>query len=321
MGGPLDALTIDGQFFRCAGEPWTAIESSDFSLFKRYLDGDDIAPVLEERRNVGFNLLRVWLLNKSVVGSRYAGDPSDDGIHPNQHPDFYMRLTAFVRLCANYGLYAELTVFTQTKTLMPNRDDQQRHLDRTADAVRDEPNVLIELVNENDQHDNAVDPDLRRPLGVVISRGSNGADRKPPRHDDPWGYELYHTNGLFEFQRKVGHNAMEWAAQSGRPCISNENTRYPDNDSSETHAYDAAIGAALLCAGSCFHSQGGKFSRLFDDVERKCATAWVAGAKSVPLEFQRGSYRHREEFESANIIRAYSRTLGDGREYIIRIRK
>lgn len=312
-------LRIDGRFFTMHGQPWTAIESSDFSLFKRFLDMERSAvnAVLDQRESIGFNMLRVWLLNQSVIGGRNGGF-DNSRIHPADYPDFYEGLGHFVTLCGQYGMVVELTVFTQAATLMPNRDDQQRHLDRTADAVRGYGNVILELVNEGDVHDNAVSPDLRRPPDVLISRGSNGADAMPPR--PPWDYELYHTNDLSEFQRKVGHNASELADQSGKPCMSNENTRYPDRDSNPIHAYDAAMGAALLCAGSCYHSQSGKFSTLFTGVELECAKAWVAGAKSVPLEFQRGAYRHRNELEGPDCIRAYSRTLSDGRDYSIKIR-
>lgn len=317
---PIGALAVAGQFFTLNGAPFTVIESSEFSLFKRYLDGEDIGPILRERQAIGFNTLRVWLLNDSVVAFRNG--VQQDGIHPDHYPDFYTQLRHFVgTVCSAFAV--EVTVFTSTGTLMPKEEDQQSHLTLTTDALRGLPNALLELVNEADQYDNAPIPGLiavQWGEGPILSRGSNGADSPPPHHDKPWQYELYHTNGLPEFQRKVGHNAMEWADQSRVPCVSNENTRYPDNDSSETHAYDAAMGAALLCAGSCFHSQGGKFSRLFDAVEYRCAKAWVAGAKSVPLEFQHGRYIHRAELEGPNCIRAYERRLPDGRGYAIRIR-
>lgn len=302
------------------GQPFTVIESSDFSLYKRYLDGEDIVPVLSQRQAIGFNCLRVWLLNQSVIGGR-NGAFDGSSIHPNKYPDFYDRLRPFVGLCGEYGLIVELTVFTSTGTLMPSREDQQRHLDRTADAVRGTGNVLLELANEIDCYDNAPFPDLHRPPGVLISRGSNGADSVPPLHDAPWDYELYHTNDLDQWWRKTGHNAMEWADQSGKPCFSNENTRYPDRDASEAHAEDAAKGGALLCAGAgCYHSQGGKFSRLFDAAELACAEAWVAGARSVPLEFQRGVYARHDDLNGPDCIRAYSRTLADGRSYLVKIR-
>jgi hypothetical protein len=113
---------------------------------------------------------------------------------------------------------------------------------------------------------------------------------------------------------------MEWGDVHHCPAMSNENTRYPDNDSSVIHAEDAAEGAALLCAGACFHSQGGKFSRLFDNVEFDAAVNWVHGAESVPLMFQQGRYIHRSELESAEYVRVYERRLPDGRGHVVLIR-
>ena len=121
---------------------------------------------------------------------------------------FYENLPEFLRVCASYGLYVELTAFTQCQTLMPDETDQIAHLQDIVDAVRDEPNVLIELVNEGDQHDNATSANFPQPRGVLCSTGSNGADSAPPTPD--WDYCLYHTNDLSEWQRKTGHNAMEW---------------------------------------------------------------------------------------------------------------
>lgn len=308
--GSLSPLTIDGPFFRSHGEPWTAIESSEFSLYKRFLDGEDIAPVLTERQSIGFNLLRVWLLNTSVVPG---------GIRPSQYADFYDRLKPFAALCAAYGCYVEFTAFTQTQTLMPLLSEQRAHWENTQVALRGVP-CLLELVNEADQHDNRTAPELlqMRPSGILASSGSNGADSPPP--EPVWDYVLYHSNGLSEFQRKVGHNAMEWADTYRVPAMSNENTRYPDQDASKAHAYDAAAGAALLCAGACFHSQSGKLSRVFNPVEWECAVAWVEGAESVPLAFQAGRYARHDNLNGPDCIRAYSRTLPDGRSHLVKIR-
>lgn len=319
-------LIVDGQFFRLAtGEPYTVIESSDFSLFKRYLEGEDIGPILEERAGLGFNTLRVWLLNRSVVGVR--NPTHDEGIHPDQYADYYAKLTEFCILCEAFDLRLELTVFTSTHDepndpgLMPDEADQEAHWEFTQAAVRDLPNVVLELVNEADQYNNATTADLGKASGILCSRGSNGSDSIPPEHASPWDYELYHIIGN-EWQRKTGHNAMEWAHESGRPCWTNETQRYPDRETSTTRAYDAAAGSVLLCAGVVFHSQGGKYSRLFDDVERAAAEATVAGARSVPLEFQRGAYARHDDRNGGpnNIIRSYSRTLPDGRRHYVDIR-
>ncbi len=312
----LPRLVRDGTFFRLeTGDPFTIVEASDFSLYKRF-EGEDLTPVLEQRRTVGYNMVRVWLLNTSVV---------EGGILPNQYPDFYARLPEFCDLCARHGLYVEFTVFTQTPSLMPDADGQQRHLAETAAALRETTNALLELVNEADhrdadgRYDNMPRLDvLTKPDGVTCSHGSNNADHEPPR--PTWDYELYHSNGLSEWWRKTGHNAMELADESGVPAWANENTRFPDDDDNPAHAYDAARAAALLCAGSCFHSVNGKSSRLWEGRELECATAWAEGARSVPLEFRTGRYLHRTDLEGADCLRAYERRLADGRVYIVRIR-
>lgn len=308
-------LGIDGQFFTVDGQPFTVIETSEFSLFKRYLDGDDVAAIRRQRADLGFNGERVWLLNQSVVGQRNA--VADAGIHPNQYPDFYERLSAYVD---SGPQFVDVTVFTSCGSMMPGKADQQRHLDATADAVRGKRNYILSLVNEFDQWDNATHPDLVRPAGVLITRGSGGADSVPPRHDDPWDAEEYHSNDLDEWQRKEGHNAMEWGNESRSPCWTSESTR-PDSDpNNPQHFEDGAENAALLCAGSCFHSTQGKYSRLFTDLDLAFAQVWVAGAMKVPLEFQRGQYFHLKELEGPNCIRAHARRLPDGRQYVSMVR-
>lgn len=311
------ALSIDGQFFRANGERWTAIQCSEFSLLKRWLENEDIEPILRERVDLGFNCFRVWTLNESVVGKVYPG-----GIHPNQYQDFYEGVHAFVDTCGNYGIAVELTAFTSCIPLMPKREDQIRHWQSLQDAVRGLPNVLLELVNEYNwgEGQNAPDSSLwaAKPHGIIASSGSATADAMPP--EPVWDYGLYHTNGLDEWQRKVGHNTMHDIADVHHvPAMANENMRYPDDDDSPTRAYDAAAGAALLCAGACFHSQSGKYSRPFDAVEYAAAAAWVAGARSVPLEFQAGAYRRHDEMNSDTVMRAYSRTLPDGRAHLVLI--
>lgn len=309
--GTLPRLTIRDRIYfgQATGERFHLIQCSDFSLYKRYLDNEHIELILADRVKVGFNALRVWLLNTSVIPG---------GLIPSQYASFYDRLPHFLKACEAYGLYVELTAFTQTQTLMPSASDQLDHWGRIVNAVIDAPNVLLELVNEGDQHDNATSAAFPRPAGVLCSSGSNGADSAPPL--PIWDYVLYHTNDLNEWQRKTGHNAWEWSEHHDRPGCANENTRFSDRDNSAAHAYDAAAGAALLCAGACFHSQQGKLSEPFSGDQLARAQDWVAGARSVPLEYQPGQYARHDELNGPDCIRAYSRTLPDGRSWLVKIR-
>jgi hypothetical protein len=312
----LPGLVVRRAVFGLAtGERWTAIECSDFQLFQRFLRGEDLGPVLAQRAALGFNLLRVFLTCDQMFN-----------LHPTDYPQYFEQLLAFVRVLARSGLRPELVVFADATLVLPRQTDQVTFFSMvvtTLQPVADQ--LLLELVNENDQRVNTIDPRaFAPPAGFLAAHGSNGSQAVPVR--PAWSYETFHTNDASEWWRKTGHNAMELAAGgpgfsgSGKPILTNENTRCPDRFNSVTQAFDAAAGAALLCAGSCFHSVHGKSSELFDDAELACAQAWVAGARSVPLAFTDGAYRHRTDLEGPGILRAYDRVLPTGESFAVRIR-
>jgi hypothetical protein len=87
-------------------------------------------------------------------------------------------------------------------------------------------------------------------------------------------------------------------------------------------AYDAAAGAALLCAGSCFHSESGRTSSLWTGDEADVAEAWALGAASVDLSYQDGLYNHPQELETPDLLRVYQRYFTDARgAWTVEIRK
>jgi hypothetical protein len=146
--------------------------------------------------------------------------------------------------------------------------------------------------------------------GFLCSHGSNGSQSQPIKPD--WDYATFHTNGAFEENRKVGHNAMEtWTG----PTDTNETSRFPevgmwsgaDRQRQKDLAFDSAAGAALLCAGSCFHSVHGKDSTLFDADHVEVATEWCRGADSVDLSQQDQPYVHRQDLETPGMLRVYQR--------------
>lgn len=299
---PLPRLVTRGQFFALdTGDYFTAIQCSDFNLLNRWQHGEDIRPILEDR--AGFNMLRVWTaFDIPGIGTFLDID--------------YERLPEFLSLCASYGFYVELCAYTGVND--PN------HWYALISNVRASTNVLLELVNELDQNENEPDAqgrvfrlsDYELPTGVLCSHGSNGSEARPV--GPFWDYATFHTNDAFEWQRKVGHNAMEiWSG----PTLSNENTRFIDRDDEDDHAEDAAAGGGLLCAGSCFHSVSGKTSKLFYEDEAMCAAAWIHGANSVRLLFQDGRYVHRADLEGPDDLRVYQRVLDTGEAETVRIRR
>jgi hypothetical protein len=311
----LPRVVVRGDRFALAtGQRVTVIQCSDFQLYQRFLAGEDLAPVLTERRELGFNTLRVLGMCSGMFR-----------LFPNEHPTYYDSLKPFADLCASHGLYVEFTVFADATVAMPSGVHQVAHWQAVGAAVQPLTNVSLEACNEADQTINRLTSiqQLRPIPGVLCSHGSNGSQAVPVR--PAWDYETFHTNDAPEFQRKVGHNAMELShgaenlPASHVPILSNENTR-PDRDGNWYHFYDAAAGAALLCAGSCFHSQSGKASVLFSGQDREFAAQWVAGARSVDLACQDGSYVRRDDLLTPALLRVYEQRLPNG-GVIVRIRK
>ncbi len=323
-------LRAQGEYFiKENGERFTAICATDFNLQKLMCDGGDPRPVLAQRAAAGFNMVRTFIV----------GDWNDPAYlcRPQDHPDYYDKLGQLADLIKSYGMYFQACAFCDTPRIFPTQESQLDHWTRTVNVLYDKTNVLLELVNENNVPINTLNPDIfARPNGMLASHGSNGSQSLAVR--PWWDWEAFHTNGAPEEQRKIGHNAMElsegtpdWPA-SHVPTITNETSRYPEVgmwrnsslDRQKTLAFDSAAGAALLNAGSCFHSVNGKLSRLWDGNEEAVARAWADGARSVPLEYQDGRYTasHLVGIQlEPNELRRYGRVLSDGRTHWVSIKK
>ena len=302
---PLPRLVAEGQHFRQAdGGRFTTVEASDFNLLNRWQHGEDIEPILTQRHDAGFNMLRVWTLMR--LAQYGIGDFIDIA---------YARVPAFLARCERDGFYVELTAYTSTW--------DPQHWDRLITATRDSRNVLLSLSNEADQPANALPVPLSSfacAQTVLSSRGSNGSEQWPPT---PYcQYTEFHSNGASEEQRKVGHNA--WEITNSLPVLTTETSRYPDVgmwrgasiDRAKQVACDSAAGAALLAAGSTFHSVAGKASLLWDRDTQVVAAEWARCARSVDLSQQDAPYQHRIDLEGPNDLRVYQRGTS-----IVRIRR
>jgi hypothetical protein len=324
--GDVRRLVPQGHYFlKDGGERFTAICITSFVLQKLSCEGGNLSPWLSQVRDLGFNMVRDF-------SAQEWGDPAYD-VLPTTHPNYYQHLAETAQRCADHGLYYMACLFAGWQ---PSAQEQQDHFNRACEALRPHPNVLIELVNENNVSGHLDTNAFARPDGHVSSRGSNGAQNLAPR--PWWDWEAFHTNGASEEQRKIGHNAMELAdgtpdwPPSHKPIITNETSRYPEvgmwvgrsHADRKMLAYDSAAGAALLCAGSCYHSVKAKLCLPLPAEEQEVARAWVAGAQSVPLEFQDGAYTasHLAGIElEPDELRRYGRRLGDGRIHWVSIHK
>lgn len=310
---PLPRLVVAGQFLRQdTGARFSVVEASSFNLLNRFDLGEDIAPVFAQRQALGFNVQRVW------TGYRVPGIGDCD---PRVRSSLYEKIPAFLDLAAEYGQYIEFTAITGFVTDPMSPGQMVEHWEKLIAAGGAKTNVVLEVFNEYGLFSElTVDPMLfRRPVGILSSHGSGYQDQLPVRPF--WDVVTYRPGGGSEWQRKTGHNAMEDVADPYHlPCWSNETIRMPDTDGNPDHAFDQMAGAALLCAGGCFHSPEGKLGLEFTGQTLECATAAAQGARSVPLEFQDGRYS-RVDPNPPGILRVYRRTLSDGRFHEVRIRE
>jgi hypothetical protein len=312
---PLPRLVVDDRWFRQeTGPRWTGIEATDFNLFNRFLKGEDIAPILRQRAELGFNLLRVWTDFDVCADGNCPGRQPIGRLVPGEHPGYYARLPEFLDACARHGLYVELTAFTGR----PDSDASRiAHWESLIAAVASRTNVLLELINEHNVHNKHLPYDRLRqpPAPIVSSHGSGGAGGEPRL--PVWTYVTYHPGFGADWMRKAASEGLEAANKYHVPVLLNETTRFPDNDRSLEHAYDVGRGCALLVAGCAFHSVTGKNSRLWEGDELALAREWAKGARSVQLACQRGDVR---QADAPHLLRVFER-VGTGPECRADIRR
>jgi len=256
------AVHVEGSSFVDAnGRRWTWRGCTDFLLFKRLLDGEDISPLLNERAGIGANLVRVFSMCENIAR-----------FHPQDYPQYYDRLGPFVDLLARNSLYVELTVFADAQFIMSSSAEQHQHLARVADTLRGKSNVFLELANEFAK--NGVDPRLfDKPDGLVCSRGSGLTDAPPAQ--PPWDYITFHARrDIPKAWNDVNPDNVRWPP--GPPWITDEMMKAGVDVSDAARFYQAGVFAGLA-NGATFHSQEGVESRSFGPTARDCGVAFFRG--------------------------------------------
>jgi hypothetical protein len=129
--GESGLVHVDGLVFRREdGSIFQWNGFSDFRLFELFLKNEDIQPLLTERIALGANVLRVF--------GMYKQDEHGNGIgnfRPQDHADYYTKLTQFVALLASRGLRLEFVVFADGQRVMPDQAEQETHLEKVYQAL------------------------------------------------------------------------------------------------------------------------------------------------------------------------------------------
>lgn len=265
------------------GQPWIMAFVDSFRLYERFLRGEDIRPVLQETKDVGANGVRVF-------GSFDFGSPDVQRLYPREHPDYYDRLPEFCELLTSYGLYVQFTVFADTQRSVPGVSAQRDHWARVCVQLRDEPNALLEAVNEWDAHQNAPSFLPAKPEDITASLGSNGGGSNPPV--PAWDYADLHPERPVDLPKLLQSTTTLAFAIHGFPgfrgtgcaTVASEPIGFADANVPGRRVADPAVAyvLGLGCrwgAGGTAHSDCGVQSVLLTPVQRACVQAFLRGVR------------------------------------------
>ena len=247
---------------------------TDFLLYRRYLDGEDITPLLAERQALGCNMVRVFGMCHWIPVNEFgkpAFKPQDYGER------FYTSLKPFVALCASYGLYVYWSTFPDNGIIMPNLGEKQAHHKRVISELKG-TSALYELTNEVDAHDfNYVDASqFERPTSLLSCAGSQGEGDHPYY----WDFFDFHPRRDYPAHIKDCNLADNPNFLKGHDGILGEPDRYGwQGNLNALQAFESAGSSRGTSLGIVFHSRRGVRSELFDSETRNCAEAFISALK------------------------------------------
>lgn len=309
----VDFCNADGAYV-----PWRGL--SDFLLYRIYLEQGEPAV----RTHLAFvratfprvTVLRVWLMSRYLDG----GETDDVQLWPQRYGDrFYASLAPFVQLVGSYGLRVELTVFADADVIMPSQGDQQRHLDRVVDAVREQPALAgIEVCNEADRHNaNGVDVRVVRPSNPAGIEWATGDYDIENRTDFPHGtYGTYHGARSAQWSGEAAKEAhfyesgwdetrddgspsffagarIPWVNDEPKGLSGSPTNRWGDaRETDPRRAEEAGAGMCVGSAGATAHGESMLMSRTPDAAETALLNAFLDGLSWCQPGTNAGHYVH-----------------------------
>lgn len=258
------------EFFTADGHRHLIVGSTELMLAWRFdrEGADAIRDVLEERRNCGFNNLRV--LWQKGLGSN------------NLTASWQMplgKLRPFLALAAEYRFYIEGVILADCQVVNPAWNEQNDRVNAVRGATTGVTNNIEELGNEFSK--NGFDPArFAKPHDRLAANASNtegGADAPY------WDFFCFsgRRSPVQAAIREYGPIEFLYgdrATWGGLPVICDEGFK-PGQQSSDPRDFERAGAQARSCNGGRFHSDAGTAgnSRLFTPLEFACATAFVKG--------------------------------------------
>lgn len=278
--GPLTRLEAHQSGFRNrAGQRVVIAGVSAFMHYERFLNGEDIRPLLQQAKDLGANCVRVFGMAHyiPVNAGRRPFKPADYGDrYFDAQPEFFA-------LCASYGLYVYWSVFPDCDLIQPG--DCRAFLDREVAVLKQAENTFGELTNEQDAHSfNAVDPSkVNRPSGIAFCSGSYGDIGEAQPY--PWDFCDYHQPRRYEPPTHIKDACVVDHPNylKGMGVLLGEPDRYgTDGNPDQDQARMSAGACRETALGEFFHSTQGRESLPYDgatmDIGRVFLTALTGGA-------------------------------------------
>lgn len=256
-------LSRDGGYiFNSHGDVWSYRGATQFLLFRKFKNGEDIRPNLVWLREHGFNIARV------------LGPVDWDGTE--DYRDFsnadFDTLDQFFNLLADYGLRCEWVPIT-TKI---NAISHRWLVLKSYEVASRHWNVNIEVCNEPDK-DGKCDPiSLLAGISterVVTSYGKYVGDGIPWAQNKFKDYLSYHSPRDYPKFARNAKDLLEMKDALGCPVIDNEPIGVAEKDENgrRTTDIDAIVDhfaiAHLYSCGCCYHFQAGLEGRIPNESE------------------------------------------------------
>ena len=265
-------IVQDENFYATNGSLWKWKGSTDMYLPAKLAAGQDILPIIRQRKDAGANILR----SLAMVDWDWLPWWS-----PKHTADYWTHVQRYFELLAAEEMWLELTVFAGTKRLMPNQGEQLEFWQQTIDLARQYPHILLELLNEDGHPTQSINPQVfAQPSGELLASHGSGltdADMVRPL----WDFGTYHSrrDSPPDTRGFTNYDAYEFQASYPKQCptIPDEGMK-PEN---YRHDPNVALLMGLHCdmhSGGTFHTTQGATdgSILWPANVEDCAKAFYA---------------------------------------------
>lgn len=274
------SIRVEGREFYIGSGRYKPKMASDFLLVLKKKNGEDIRPIIQQRKQAGADMLRIFT-NCKIIADFDA-----------RSYDVRAVLGATLDDIHSEGMRAQVEGFADVQIQGLTVEEQKAHQNAVVDTIRSRGSLdLYDLGNEIDK--NGVDANnFTKPVGVVSSKGSL-QNNKPP-HAPYWDYGVFHPRrdgDNYYFSKYLSditpqseiYVGVEGEPPANIPVVPDEPIGFQStNDPGKRANYPGfayRIGSiySMYLNGVCFHSTNGVFSDLFDEVTWQCALAFFRG--------------------------------------------